>query len=795
MKSRTGLSVGLFLWFLLIGVYFPNSRTYADPAADDASASGSDELAEIVVTAQRRSENLEKTPVAVSVLSSDLLAQKDIVTQSDLQVNVPGLTVRAGLNSNVLNYSIRGQTVDTFSGSQPAVLPYINEVEVGGLGGETSFYDLDSIQVLKGPQGTLFGKNTTGGAVLLTTAKPGDTFGGYFSASTGNYGLTQFEGAVNLPINDAIQARIAGFYESRDGFQYNTFTGRRDGDVDRDGVRGSLRIKFSENVKTDLVVEYMHAGGSSVNLVVNYVSPQFSNNAAAPANLLYTAYLDTLLHFPGAFAIFSAGNPKIPPGGIYAFLALQNARGPYVISDNNDDLHKANNLVTSDLTTVDITDDLQFRNIAGFNLLRSSDGDDADGTPYGISGTPTGVPYGIFISQEQFSEEPQLLGKAFGGNLSYVTGLYISSDRTPDYDLTSLVDLRPLAPPIAQNNDTDIRDKSYAAYAQGTYDLGSSTGVNGLSATLGFRYTHEDVSMAQLPGSVYYNPAPPLENYLSKTFNKPSWQAGLQEQVDPNWLLYVVSRRSFRSGGFNLGTPPIPGFGTAGGAGFNAETATDVELGSKFQGDLLGLPARLNVALYNQWVVNGQREAFSAFPGGFLGDITVNVPKSIVRGIEVDSEVDPISWLRLGTNFTYIDAKFTENVVTLVGPPVVPVSFGPYPDTPRWSGLVYGEVHDHLTSRLEWSLRAEVYDETNTFYSSTNSTITQGGTELPSYTLTNFRLGLQDTKAGWSVAGLVKNAFNRVYYVGGFGASNVNTINAVVPGDPRTFVVTLRYNF
>jgi iron complex outermembrane receptor protein len=118
------------------------------PAEPEADSIG---LEEIVVTAQRRSENLERTPVAVTVVGGDALVKQDIVTEADLRSAVPGLTVRASLNSNDLNYSIRGQTVDAFSGSQPAVLPYINEVQVGSSGGASAFYDLQSVQVLKGP--------------------------------------------------------------------------------------------------------------------------------------------------------------------------------------------------------------------------------------------------------------------------------------------------------------------------------------------------------------------------------------------------------------------------------------------------------------------------------------------------------------------------------------------------------------------------------------------------------------------------------------------------------------------
>jgi len=143
--------------------------------ADSANVGDADNagLAEIVVTAQRRSENLEKTPVAVSVVSGEDLSKRQIVSESDLQAAVPGLTVRATSSSEQLNYAIRGQSVDAFSGSRPAVLPYIDEVQVNN-NSSTAFYDLASVQVLKGPQGTLFGRNATGGAVLFTTAKPTD---------------------------------------------------------------------------------------------------------------------------------------------------------------------------------------------------------------------------------------------------------------------------------------------------------------------------------------------------------------------------------------------------------------------------------------------------------------------------------------------------------------------------------------------------------------------------------------------------------------------------------------------
>jgi iron complex outermembrane receptor protein len=314
-----------------------------------------------------------------------------------------------------------------------------------------------------------------------------------------------------------------------------------------------------------------------------------------------------------------------------------------------------------------------------------------------------------------------------------------------------------------------------------------------LSATAGIRYTKEEVSMEQLPSSTSYGLPPPFQNYLSKNFDKVSWQIGVQEQLNNDLLLYVVSRRSFRSGGFNNTAPPIPGFGNEGGAGFDAETATDVELGAKYQGSVFGLPSRLNVAVYDESIKNIQRAAYTVVAGQ-IAAVTTNVPKTRVSGLQVDGQINPATWLRLGTNFTYTDAKFTSNQVSLPGPPPITVGFGPYPDTPTWSGTVFSEVTLPVTADIAVSARGELYDQTKIYYSSTYNTLTPD-TAISGYAVTNFRLSVDDSKAGWSVAANVKNAFNRVYYVGGLAAINVITTNAVIPGDPRTFSVTLRYNF
>ena len=180
-----------------------------DQAADEAG------MQEIVVTAQRREEKLSKVPISVVAYNAEALQTRNIASEQDISFLVPGLQVKNGQNSNQLSYSMRGQSLDPFSGTSPAVLPYLNEAPYNPGNTATAFFDLGSVQVLKGPQGTLFGRNATGGAVLYTTPMPGDEFGGYVIARGASREFVQVQAAVDLPIiKDKLAIRLA-FDETR----------------------------------------------------------------------------------------------------------------------------------------------------------------------------------------------------------------------------------------------------------------------------------------------------------------------------------------------------------------------------------------------------------------------------------------------------------------------------------------------------------------------------------------------------------------------------------------------------
>ncbi len=750
-------------------------------------------LEEVIVTAQRRSETMERTPISIAVLGRETLEQQAIVSEMDLQTALPGLMVKAGQSANQLNYSVRGQTVDSFSSSRPSVLPYFNEVQVGG-SNSSAFYDLDSVQVLKGPQGTLFGRNSTGGAVLFTTAKPTNEFGGHISGWVGNYDERKLEGAVNIPlIEDTLLLRLAGYYQERDGYQKNLFNGERLGDVERKNVRASITWMPTEAITNELVMDYAKSEGNNLTSVAyNTLGVADAGNAFVPTPILYSPLMDAAFNFPGAWDAFLAAHPGADPEGWVASVEKQQQRSPFKVNVDAPNFHRAENFVASNITTFDLGNGMQIRNILGYTRLQSSNASEFDGTPFPSDDNGTEGRGGTI---EQFSEELQLQGEAFDNQLSYVTGVYYSDERDHTRSLSVLFDFTPLAPPVRQINDGVISNETIAAYAQGTYDLSNIVGVEGLSLTLGGRYSEEDVEfMRRSEDTFIANPPPPgatFLNPLQDTFYQFSWTGGLDYQITEDLLLYTVSRRSFRSGGFNYFAPPLPGFGNEGGGEYMEEKATDVEVGAKFMGDIGGIPVRFNIAGYKMWIDQIQRSNYVEVFGALAG-ITVNVPEAQIKGVEMDAEIRPTSWLTLGAAVNYTDAEFTDNEVSVLGNPTV--EFGPYPDTPEWSASIFADITVPVNDRLDLSLRADVYDQTHTYFSSTHNTLNPG-TKIPGYTVTHFRLGIEDARSGWSAAAIVKNAFDEEYYVGGIGFKSLFAVNTVIPGAPRTYMAEVRYRF
>ena len=786
---------------------FAQERTQK-PAAE-AAASGT---GDIVVTARRKEESIQSVPVAVVAFGQEAIANRTIRTESDLQRVVPGLTIRETEGSNQIAYSIRGQTIDAFTGSALAVVPYVNEVQANG-NAASNFYDLGSIQVLKGPQGTLFGRNSTGGAVLATTAKPVNQNEGNISLSYGNYNYVDLKGMANVVlVDDKVLLRIAGNYTYRDGYQTNVFRGGRNlnpklGETNRGSGRISLLLKPTDNITNTTVFEYTRTGGNSTSVVPWSVNLPGSTDAvtglplASFAAFLYSPLLD-LVAGPGAWAAYLAAHPGANAAGYAAVVARQKLLGPWQVdvTDQHGKLFfNGTNHYLINTTTADISDQATVKNIFGWTKSRSHYNISEQGAPYFVQCTcdPTHNDYGNEEITEAFSDELQIQGKALDGRLDYIVGAFYYHSNAITHWPQIYFDLNPPFPPsVGFKSLFRTIDDSKALYTQMTYDLGGA-GLEGLSLTGGFRYTWEKVTLDQLPGGNGYN-VPGTVNSLTQKASKPSWTVGLDYKPNSNLMVYAVTRGSWRTGGVNGVAPMRPFTASGGGALFNPETAKDVELGVKWHGDVGGNPAHFNVAAYKEWVNNVQR---AEFPVVDFGDgngphsiaVTINVPKAQIQGFEVDAGIQPANWLELAGNLALTDAKYTDNRATIFGNLFV---FNPYADTPKWAGTLYGVVHLPIPeSAGELKLRGEVYAQTEQYFSNNDGSITPG-TKLPGYALVNMRLDwTKISGSGISAGVFVSNLTNKAYYVGGLSQGASLGENAAAPGRPRMYGFDLKAEF
>jgi iron complex outermembrane recepter protein len=302
---------GTSLFALVSAMTAMPSNAFAQ--ADSTGAQIAEAVADngdIIVTARRREESLQSVPLAVTAFTSTTLREKSITNQDDLVAHTPSLQIRSnGAQRTDGGFFLRGQG-STF-GTQPGVVVYTNEVpdfRVPNFGNNTQFYDLENIQVLKGPQGTLFGRSTTGGAVLLTTKRPTNKIEGFMEIKAGNYRAFELTGALNLPIvDDKILLRIAGNVSRRRGFTVSLNTGQDLDDKHRESYRISLLLKPIDGIENYTIFRGEHIDESGSGIVMQDYNPNFLSG---------TSIIDPVTGRAN-FAV-AGGRAILNPGGLAA---------------------------------------------------------------------------------------------------------------------------------------------------------------------------------------------------------------------------------------------------------------------------------------------------------------------------------------------------------------------------------------------------------------------------------------------------------------------------------------------
>ena len=648
----------------------------------------------IMVTARRREESLQETPIAISAFSAETLEQRQIVQTQDLERITPSLQFKpAGQlsgNSAASVVFIRGVgQLDPTAAVDPGVGVYSDEVYVGrSVGGTLEFGDIASVEVLRGPQGTLFGRNTIGGAILVRTREPEiGEFSGRARVRAGNYDLFEGFAALNLPIADTAAARVSGGFRKRDGYVIRAFDGLDLGNEDVVTLNAALRWEPTLDFDISLRADYTKRDENGA----PFTFAGINENAPVPAIVSVAAGC------PGAtipFAPLVPGDPRFGAPNVPMIDDARcandfQARGNFVNGGTADVLSTSEVWGLSGTATYDVSDSLTFKSITAYRSTESRGIRDADNTPFVIITTDVGA------ESTQFSQELQL--QYDRGIVSGIVGAYYFDEDTTERATVPLA--FPPSPPVISSllaggpgtrdlQYSDLETRSLAAFGELSVEV-----VSGLELSGGLRYTEDrktftgtvlNLFPATLPDP---DPLPtaaipeggPLFIYhrpFRDTFSALTGSASVRYEFT-DWLNgYVSYSRSFKSGGFNTRyNAPPPGFVPV---PFQEETVDSYELGAKMDfGDF-----RLNMAAFRADYTDIQL----VFRQGVV-PLLFNAGEARIKGFEAEVSYRPFGGLVLDAGLSILD----DEILSITPVPGATATVAPgdeLPLTPSFQGNV-----------------------------------------------------------------------------------------------------------
>lgn len=696
--------------YLMLGSALAIAVAAPEVALAQAQSSGSadsQQIEQIVVTATRREELLQKVPISISVFSQQQLTAHNVVNAEDLATYTPSLSSNNNFGSQNSSYAIRGFVQDL--GTAPSVGVYFNDVveprapgngvPAGDSVAPGEFFDLQNVQVLKGPQGTLFGRNTTGGAVLLVPQKPTDDFGGYVEGSYGNYNMEGIQGVINIPVTDHVRLRLGVNHMTRDGYLHNTSgVGPKDfDDVDYTALRAGLDVDFTPNLENYLLATYNNSdtNGDFQKLVA--CDPTSTSQAAV------------------IFVTLGGACTQIANQGKNFYDAQQDLTNPY------------SRLTTWRLintTTWEASDNLTIKNIASYAQMKDKLHTSLFGTnfrtpdltvfnpnlvPFAFDFTNVSpTPGGSQANQSTYTEELQFQGNVDEDRLIWQAGFYLEGSeplaaggsQSPSlincpnlaalqcYDVIGYLfdTLLGVTAPIGAVNYTVGRTtyRDYAAYAQATYKLTDEFKLTG-----GIRYTHDQETNTSTqityhfgyPGSPFaatpsctkfYAPANCALGFKENS-QAPTWMVDLDYTPSENILAYAKYSRGYRAGAINIAVSEPYNY-------VRPEKVDTYEAGLKttFDGVVSGT---FDIdGFYNDFSNQQLLQNFNANPC-YTGSgptctpapvspaaATVNAGRSRIYGLELDASIIPYRGLMLTVDYAYLNTRIT-SIQTFTTPP------------------------------------------------------------------------------------------------------------------------------
>ncbi len=747
-------------------------ETPAPEATAAANDEGGDSASEsITVTARRTEERLQDVPAAVSAFNERALDRIQATDPTGLQGAVPNLNIVQGRgSSNAMNIYIRGVgQPDALQTFDPAVGVYVDDVYLSRIRGtQLDLLDIERIEVLRGPQGTLYGKNTIGGALKVVTRRPGDTFRANGTIAFGSYDQLEAKGSVSGPIGGNISLGVAMLKSVRDGYVEDELNGREYNDKDTTALRGDIAITPSDRLRIDISGDYSWDDASMT--------------VGQPLNDL------TTLFTPFFGTVLPVGN--LEEDG-YDFTAQISADLPNTT--------KLKHRGLSGTAAYDVTDQLTVKSITALRKLDTRDYIDIDASIWNSGDVYVGV------DQKQFSQELQLLYQ--GERLSGVAGLYYLHERIKSYQEAFGSDLLRSSPlvapaPFLRTIDDDLKTKSYAAFVNGTYAVAPTVNISA-----GIRYTRETKDYARSTSRFLNNAFLDIYNFAPDgSWSDWSPMASVDWHPMENVMIYAKIAKGFKSGGFNgransaaESTEYEPEIVWSYEAGFKSRLAGQLTLnGTVFHNDYKDFQARVGSAELDP--IFGTSPTLSV----------LNAGKLRIRGAELEVAWTPVEGLLLDGQVGYLDAEYKEFDDSRF--PNGSRAFQTPAFSPKWTlrgGAQYsfglgsgGQITLGGQARYK-SRTALAVDNTYILYPPAPGAPTAGlgtTTEVPGlfqkgYWVSDARIGWEDVGRHFAVGLYGNNLFDKEYKTDAQEFSSVGDIRTVYYGAPRTFTVrfTARY--
>ena len=646
---------------LLVG---PQAR--AQQAAAAATASDSGQLEEIVVTAEKRSENLQEAPIAITAFTAQALQDKNITDVSGLARLTPNVNLDTaspfGGSNEVLSASIRGIGQDDFGiNLDPGVGVYVDGIYYARTtGANVDLLDVNQVEILKGPQGTLFGRNTIGGAINITTRTPGDEFKIQADVTGGSFKRRDFQATMDVPFSDTVLSTFTFASLNRDGYQQRipypstvpyfdtpinevpnggTDTYSTEGGQGQDVMRAKVLWKAADKVNVTFTADWTHIDESSTpeSLLATITAPQAG---VAPGTALFGLFYNLCIN--GVFtpecgkpnlagANLNAQSYHLPFGNQYV---TNNPDRSYGTGPDFDHMDQYGTSVTVDWQVADETD---LKSISGYRKLQLSVGLEP-------SASPVLMNEGWFAqTQFQVSEELQLTGAALNDALKYSAGLYVFAEQGSQQDYVTIG-----AGLLQITGLESIQTQSYAGYFHVDYHV-----VGGLGVIAGGRYSYDKKELSESQ-PVFAVAGPPFattpagDNY--QNFSEFTPTAGLQYQFTPDLMSYLTYSRGYKDGGWTtrltapLNPLQVPTFGP--------EKADTYELGLKsdwFE-RTLQLNADVFYTKYDSIQLNFQEG---------LSPTIKNAGDADIKGAELEGTWIIGGGLSLAATAGYMDAYYT----------------------------------------------------------------------------------------------------------------------------------------